>query len=204
MLADPGGPAPAATAAGSTVYLIHFDQRYAHAGHYLGSTSDLPSRLADHQAGRGARLMEVITEAGISWHVSRTWPGGRDLERALKDRHDGPRLGPDGTPRPNPATGGRAARQAPSPAPAPAAAPRPRPDPRRRGAAMAGQFLASQAGRTAADVEATYGYITGPWRAQTRHSPAAAATFRGYAEVITAHLDRLRQAEAEREAEAGA
>jgi hypothetical protein len=66
-----------------TVYLLHFDSRYGHAGHYTG-WSDLPARLAEHAAGRGARLMAVITEVGISWHLARTWVGRRSLERALK------------------------------------------------------------------------------------------------------------------------
>jgi len=66
------------------VYLLHFDRRYAHAGHYTGWTADLPSRLADHTAGHGARLLAVITHAGIGWRLARTWPGTRHTERALK------------------------------------------------------------------------------------------------------------------------
>src|SRR5579859_6374649 len=77
-----------------TVYLIHFERRYRHAGHYLGSTSDLEARLAAHRDGYGARLMEVIQEEGIVWEVVRTWEGGRDVERALKRRHNGPHLCP--------------------------------------------------------------------------------------------------------------
>ncbi len=67
-----------------TVYLLHFDRPYVHAGHYTGWTTDLPSRLADHAAGRGARLLAVIAAAGIGWQLARTWPGTRSLERALK------------------------------------------------------------------------------------------------------------------------
>ena len=67
-----------------TVYLLHFDRRYGHAGHYTGWTSDLTARLAEHAAGRGARLMTVVTAAGIGWHLARTWVGARSLERALK------------------------------------------------------------------------------------------------------------------------
>lgn len=66
------------------VYLIHFQRRYRHAGHYSGWTSDLPARLAEHAAGRGARLLAVIAEAGIGWQLARTWPGDRSRERALK------------------------------------------------------------------------------------------------------------------------
>ena len=54
------------------------------AAHYTGWTLDLPARLADHAAGRGARLMEVVTEAGIGWQLARVWPGTRTRERSLK------------------------------------------------------------------------------------------------------------------------
>jgi predicted GIY-YIG superfamily endonuclease len=67
-----------------TVYLLHFTQRYKHAGHYLGSTNALTKRLAEHQNGRGARLLEVVQAAGISWVLARTWEGGRRRERQLK------------------------------------------------------------------------------------------------------------------------
>lgn len=68
-----------------TVYLFHFDQRYEHAGHYTGWAEDLDHRVAEHQAGRGARLIEVITQAGIDFRLARTWPGvTRARERQLK------------------------------------------------------------------------------------------------------------------------
>jgi predicted GIY-YIG superfamily endonuclease len=76
------------------VYLIHFETPYKHARHYLGSAHDLQARLKHHQAGTGARLMEVVTQAGIRWHVSRTWQGGRDVERTLKGRKNSPELCP--------------------------------------------------------------------------------------------------------------
>ncbi len=69
-----------------TVYLLHFERRYGHAGHYTGWTPDLPSRLATHAAGRGARLLAVVTDAGITWQLARTWPGGRGRERQLKQQ----------------------------------------------------------------------------------------------------------------------
>ena len=67
-----------------TVYLLHFDRPYVHARHYTGWTTDLTARLAEHQSGRGARLLAVIVAAGIGWQLARTWPGTRALERALK------------------------------------------------------------------------------------------------------------------------
>ncbi len=66
------------------VYLVHFTQPYRHARHYTGWTADLESRLAEHQAGRGARLLQVITQAGIGWTLARTWPVTRKRERQLK------------------------------------------------------------------------------------------------------------------------
>lgn len=68
-----------------TVYLIHFDRPFGHARHYCGWALDLESRLARHRAGTGARLIEVIQDAGITWQVARTWEGvDRNFERALK------------------------------------------------------------------------------------------------------------------------
>jgi hypothetical protein len=86
---DPEGVAMAQTVdipgGEPTVYLIHFDVPYAHARHYTGWTaSDLQGRLAEHAAGRGARLMAVITQAGIGWTLARTWEGSRARERQLK------------------------------------------------------------------------------------------------------------------------
>lgn len=81
------------------VYLIHFDTPYKHAEHYLGSCISLDYRLAQHRAGTGARLMEVIAEAGISWEVSRIWRCdspelARLLEAKLKRRCNDKRLCP--------------------------------------------------------------------------------------------------------------
>lgn len=85
------------------VYLIHFHERYKHAGHYLGSTCCLDARLYAHEHGYGARLMEVVTEAGITWSLARLWPCEtyeemRQLERKLKQQHS-PVLCPECNPR---------------------------------------------------------------------------------------------------------
>jgi predicted GIY-YIG superfamily endonuclease len=77
-----------------TVYLVHFEHKYHHAGHYLGCARDLEARLQQHQAGKGARLMEVITQAGIPWRLARTWEGGWGLEKYLKRQKNSPRLCP--------------------------------------------------------------------------------------------------------------
>jgi predicted GIY-YIG superfamily endonuclease len=67
-----------------TIYLLHLDRPYQHARHYTGWTTNLKSRLAEHTAGRGARLLAVTTQAGIGWQLARTWPGSRNRERQLK------------------------------------------------------------------------------------------------------------------------
>ena len=68
------------------IYLLHFDRPYRHAKHYMGWTIDLDARLALHAAGRGARLLEVVRAAGISWQLARTWTGDRNFERRMKQR----------------------------------------------------------------------------------------------------------------------
>jgi predicted GIY-YIG superfamily endonuclease len=78
----------------ATVYLIHFEQPYQHAKHYLGFTTDLAARIADHRAGVGSRLLQVVNAAGIGWEVARTWQGDRKLERHLKNGKRAPRLCP--------------------------------------------------------------------------------------------------------------
>lgn len=68
------------------IYLLHFDRPYRHASHYTGWTRNLDHRLAKHAAGRGARLLAVIADAGIGFTLARTWPGPRSRERALKNQ----------------------------------------------------------------------------------------------------------------------
>lgn len=77
-----------------TIYLIHFAQPYKHAQHYLGSAIDLAERLAEHRKGHGARLLQVVQEAGIDWEVSRTWDGTRETEAKFKRAQHNVRLCP--------------------------------------------------------------------------------------------------------------
>jgi predicted GIY-YIG superfamily endonuclease len=68
-----------------TVYLLHFSESYKHAAHYLGWTSGpLEERLRQHQSGTGARLIEVVTNTGITFELARTWSGSRKDERGKK------------------------------------------------------------------------------------------------------------------------
>ena len=73
------------------IYLAHFDQPIGDVSnprgfalHYTGWTLNLPVRLGEHAAGRGARLMQVVAEQRIGWQVTRLWVGSRGRERSLK------------------------------------------------------------------------------------------------------------------------
>jgi predicted GIY-YIG superfamily endonuclease len=56
------------------------------AQHYIGYTDrSLTTRLAEHQAGQGARIIEVAIERGITFTCVRTWDGTRTDERRLKN-----------------------------------------------------------------------------------------------------------------------
>lgn len=75
-----------------TIYLLHFDRPYKHAKHYLGWTTNLDQRLAQHTAGGAdsGRLMAVIKAAGIGFQLARVWTEAtRDYERTLKGRGKG-------------------------------------------------------------------------------------------------------------------
>jgi hypothetical protein len=73
------------------IYLVHFDRPIGDvtnprgfALHYTGWTLNLPVRLGEHAAGRGARLMQVVAEQQVGWQVTRLWIGSRARERSLK------------------------------------------------------------------------------------------------------------------------
>jgi predicted GIY-YIG superfamily endonuclease len=181
------------------VYLLHLDPAYRHARHYIGWTRDLAARLEAHRAGRGARLMEVVKQAGGSFRLARTWPGDRDRERAIKNRHEAPKLCPECSPRPKPVTSGRASAHATT-GPGPETTPGPGPQrsvatPAERGARWAEQFLRLQAGRTASQIEATFEYVTGPFREMGHHTPAQIEAQAAYTDLVTRHLAELRTAE---------
>lgn len=87
-------PHPAA-APPQVVYTLHFDPRYEPypgapaykcAGHYTGRTFEdrLPTRLVEHEQGRGARITQVQRDAGGTWRLASVEPGGADRERQLK------------------------------------------------------------------------------------------------------------------------
>jgi predicted GIY-YIG superfamily endonuclease len=75
------------------VYLIHFQQKYHHAGYYLGYSKHLWFRIICHRANTGAKLLRAVNEAGIDWVVVRTWAvDSQELERKLKSLKNSPRL----------------------------------------------------------------------------------------------------------------
>jgi hypothetical protein len=84
----------------STVYLLHFNAPIgnptnprAQAQHYIGVDLN-GQRISVQTAGQGAAIVRYVQAQGIGFQVVRTWPGGRDVERQLKRRHEAPRLCP--------------------------------------------------------------------------------------------------------------
>ena len=78
------------------VYLVCFDALLGdlanpkgRAGHYLGWADDVDARMAEHRAGRGARILAACVQRGIAFHVVRTWADAdRSFERRLKRQHN--------------------------------------------------------------------------------------------------------------------
>lgn len=74
------------------VYIIHFDEKLAHARHYVGFVlSDSPNavnkRYEQHVAGRGANLLKVANDRGIRFKVVRVIVNQtRANERKIKNR----------------------------------------------------------------------------------------------------------------------
>ena len=74
------------------VYLAHFAEPFRHAQHYIGKTNNLDRRELEHRAGRGSRLLKIVSEAGIDWSIVRMWEfdSGKEasqFERALKKKY---------------------------------------------------------------------------------------------------------------------
>jgi predicted GIY-YIG superfamily endonuclease len=71
-----------------TVYVLHFDPPYKHAGHYVGWTEgDVAERLAVHLQGRGSPLIRAAVAAGVDVQLAATYEGTRYLERRMKRWH---------------------------------------------------------------------------------------------------------------------
>lgn len=67
------------------VYVIHFSQPLKHAKHYIGYADDIERRFREHKKGRGARLTQVVVDAGIHLVLANVFPNAdRTFERRLK------------------------------------------------------------------------------------------------------------------------
>ena len=94
------------TATAGHAYLICFERQIGDAAnpkgsasHYLGWAEDIDARLAEHPAGRRARIPATCVAPGIGFEVVCTWAGvDRSFERRLKRQHNAwrhcPRCGP--------------------------------------------------------------------------------------------------------------
>ncbi len=70
------------------VYLIHFEQPFHHAQHYIGWTeSDVEERFKRHFQSGGSKLLRAVKAAGIEFRIVRVWENvDRNFERQLKNR----------------------------------------------------------------------------------------------------------------------
>jgi predicted GIY-YIG superfamily endonuclease len=66
------------------LYLLHFDPRYRHAGHYLGYTEDLPKRFALHIQGKGSPLVKAAVNNGSRIVLVRVWDEDGNAEQEIK------------------------------------------------------------------------------------------------------------------------
>lgn len=77
-----------------SLYLLHIEPRYRHAGHYLGFTPDLrvDRRCREHIDGvrhKASPLVLAALDAGCAVTIARRWEGAqydRKAERAKKSR----------------------------------------------------------------------------------------------------------------------
>lgn len=80
------------------IYILHFDTPLAHAHHYVGYCDDtdnaLEDRLKEHRSGRGAKILAVCNERGITYQLARTLPGDRTRERQIKNTNNTSRYCP--------------------------------------------------------------------------------------------------------------
>lgn len=78
------------------IYLLHFSEPLGDPGrprmsaqHYVGfarDERDVAARLAEHRAGRGARITAAVVARGGSLRLARRLPGTRADERRIKRR----------------------------------------------------------------------------------------------------------------------
>lgn len=68
------------------VYIIHFDEKFHHAQHYIGFALNVEGRFFYHKKGAGSKLLAALNRAGIDYKIVRVFEGDRNLERKLKKR----------------------------------------------------------------------------------------------------------------------
>ena len=79
------------------IYLIHLDRPFQEkVSHYIGYTDrEVEQRLQDHKNGRGARLLNAVNKAKISYIVVRIWEDvDKYFERKLKKQKNSKRFCP--------------------------------------------------------------------------------------------------------------
>lgn len=76
------------------IYIIHFDQKYKHAQHYIGFSDDPVKRSVRHKKSNGSKLLRAVKKAGISFRVVRIIEGDRHAERKLKNQNNSRRFCP--------------------------------------------------------------------------------------------------------------
>lgn len=75
------------------VYMLHFEPGIPVAGnrfarHYIGWTTDVERRFAQHVSGQGSPLVAAAVARGAQVELARTWVGvDRFFERRLKNLH---------------------------------------------------------------------------------------------------------------------
>ena len=70
-----------------SIYVLHFNQPYKHAKHYIGWTDlAVEDRLKRHRQGNGARLLQVLNENGIDYSLSGVYVGTKKDERRMKNQ----------------------------------------------------------------------------------------------------------------------
>lgn len=78
-----------------TLYFLRFERPIGSEKHsaqfYIGyckAGRDVEERLAEHRAGRGAKITAEVARQGIAMELVATMPGTQHDERALKNRHN--------------------------------------------------------------------------------------------------------------------
>src|SRR3989442_14561814 len=66
------------------LYLLHFNPRYRHAGHYLGYTQDVLQRFAFHLRGRGSPLVSAAVTNGCQILLVIIWNEDGNAEQEIK------------------------------------------------------------------------------------------------------------------------